>query len=83
MTVVRVFANKTDFTDPKESRSLGKAFLENMALAICLNSQSKSLYVQHPNALPIQQGNKAWKQVIILEILAESFADRVCLLAVF
>ena len=59
MTVVRVFTNTTDFTEPQmASRSLPAGFIEEIAMATALNSQSKSLYIQRPNELPVQQGNK-------------------------
>ena len=58
MTVVRAYANKTDFPDPKTVASVGQAACLGMATSISLNSQSKSLYTVRINDLPIQQGNK-------------------------
>jgi Ca2+ transporting ATPase len=58
MTVVRAYANKTDFPDPKAVASVGQAVCLGMATSISLNSQSKSLYTVRINDLPIQQGNK-------------------------
>ena len=60
MTVVRAYSNRTDFTDPRRVSELPRALIDDMARAIALNSQSKSIYtIQSPNSLPVQQGNKA------------------------
>jgi hypothetical protein len=58
MTVVRAYANKTDFTDPKLVSTIGQPACLSMASSIALNSQSKSLYIVRMGDLPIQQGNK-------------------------
>ena len=58
MTVVRVFVNNTDFPEPKHVRQLPAALVDVIAMSAALNSQTKSLYVQRPDELPSQQGNK-------------------------
>ena len=59
MTVVRAYANKTDFKNVKEAKSLPASMIDNIALGIAVNSQSKSLYtIDSKTHLPNQQGNK-------------------------
>jgi Ca2+ transporting ATPase len=58
MTVVRVFVNNTDFPEPKHVRQLPAALVDVIAMSAALNSQTKLLYVQRPDELPSQQGNK-------------------------
>ncbi len=58
MTVVRVFANKTDNKNPLAVKQLSSVFVHNLAMHIGLNSQPKSMYVESASGLPVQQGNK-------------------------
>ena len=59
MTVVRAYANKTDYKHAKEAKNLPHDIIDNIALGIAVNSQSKSLYsIDAKTHLPNQQGNK-------------------------
>ena len=64
MTVVRIYTSKTDISDPKLVQSLPAHYVENMALSIALNSQTKSNYTIDQNTrLPTQVGNKVLQMI--------------------
>jgi P-type Ca2+ transporter type 2B len=58
MTVVRAYAGKTDFEDPKKAKSLPTALVEAISVGFCVNSDSKSTYVYNESGMLEQQGNK-------------------------
>ena len=59
MTVVRVYAGKTDFKVAREAAQLAPALVEDIAVSAAVNSESKSLYTtDEKTGLPNQQGNK-------------------------
>ena len=82
MTVVRVYASKTDFKEPYAARiTLSAEMADGIGMAAALNSQTKSEYSVRGNELPAQQGNKV-QYPMLDEVSVQSQPDRVRLSAV-
>ena len=59
MTVVRAYALKKDFANPKDALSLSEVIREKIAVGFATNSQAKTTYTIDPDShLPNQVGNK-------------------------
>ena len=72
MTVVRVYAAKTDFKDAREAKGLASGLIEKIALSVAINSEPKSLYtIDEKTKLPNQTGNKVHCVAVICAMLVD------------